>query len=176
MYQMKRLLTLLLIGLMTISGAMAAEESEPLSVLEMKVDYNENISNTYYIELASQPVVTCYHQVMTVQWQDAEQGWQSIEANVNQNVSMRLLRASEMPNAVTSPKDPSSTVLFDVKEPGIVRVRGMERGTHVQAYATDGRTVATAVAAANGEAIINLKSQARGMYVISVNQRETFKI
>ena len=195
-YYMRRLLMLLLVGLLATGSVVAAEESEPLSVLELRVyragsdeewqqmreaDPDASVPvdfffTFYYIELADQPQVYCHQHVMSVMWQDAGQPYQQLDLGVEDGALMRLIRASEIPDAVTAPKATASSVVFDVKEPGLVCVRGMKEGTRVQAYAADGRAVATVIAAANGEATVNLKSQTRGMYIISVNQRETFKI
>ena len=143
---------------------MADETADPLCLLQ--VDY-------YYIEFAAQPSITCYHQLLTLTWQDSEEGEQTLQ--MEKPVTMRLLRKSEKPDAVKDAKA-EPRILFNVKEPGIVRATGLRAGQVVKAYAADGRTVATATANAAGEAVINVKTQTRGMYVISAGKRETFKI
>ena len=174
-YFMRRWLMLLLVGCMATGGLAAAEE--PLSVLELCMQHEGNPAERYYIEFACQPTVTCYHQVLTLEWLDEELGMQKVMAGTGDGVSIRLMRASEsIPDAVAAPEQVASTVIFDIKQAGIVRVRGINQGARVQAFAPEGRVVATAVAASGGEAVISLKAQPRGMYLISVNQRETFKI
>ncbi len=167
------------------SGA-AAEGKEPLSVLEISVPNSAgqsagNVSQEgqtsapriYYIELDDQPSITCFHQTMKVVWLDDEEGRQELQ--VERPATMRLLTAEEV--AVPSLReDAQRRVTFNVKEPGVVRVSGMKPGTKVHAFSADGKSVATCVAGASGDAVVNLKSQMRGIYVISVDQSETFKI
>lgn len=172
----------LLVGFILTGNAMATAESEPLNVLEIKVQNDEGLkeqgnnldSLCYYIELASQPDITCYHQQMIVRWLDDSNELEELQLGVD--VRMRLISASDIPDAVTETKGADSHVVIDAKESGIIRVRGIQKGTPVQAYAIDGRVVATVIAGTNGVAIINLNSQPRGLYIISVNQHETFKI
>lgn len=143
---------------------MADEEADPLNLLQV---------GDYYIEFAAQPSISCYHQLLTLTWQDKNEGIQTLQ--MEKPVTMKLLRNSEKPNAVKDLKEGTS-IVFDVKEPGTVRAHGLQAGQVVKAYTADGRTVATATANAAGEAIINIKTQARGMYVINAGQRKTFKI
>ncbi len=172
------ILSLLCLLTASASAVKAADETEPLSVLEIAVpntDHDPEAQFTY-IELSQQPIISCHHQVMTVKWQDSEQGEQELQANVDNGVSMRLIAPSEIPNAINATEKASNRVVFDMKEPNVVRVRGLKQGERVQAFNAAGLAVKAATANAGGEATLNLKSCATGIYVVSTGERETFKI
>lgn len=187
-------LSLLYVMMAMTPSAWAVEK--PLSVLEIRMHREGSIEewekmleddpkasvpvdfffNLYYVELSCQPIVTCHHQVMTVKWQDSVQGEQELQANVDNGVSMRLIAPSEIPNAINATEKASNRVVFDMKEPNVVRVRGLKQGERVQAFNAAGLAVKAATANAGGEATLNLKSCATGIYVVSTGERETFKI
>lgn len=178
----KKFLSFLCVMLTTASVVKAADETEPLSVLKIAIpnmvsnpdDRVEPDSLYFYIELSQQPIVQCYHQKMTVKWQDTEEGLQELQMETG--VSMQLIRASDIPNAINTPQEQTSQLVFDIKEPNVVRVRGLKQGKRVTAFSTSGQSVKTVVANANGEATLSIKSLAHGVYVISAGERETFKI
>lgn len=170
------ILSLLCLLTASFSAVKAADETEPLSVLEIAVpntDHDPEAQFTY-IELSQQPIISCHHQLMTIIWQDAEKGYQELQ--LPEGVRLRLIRPSEIPNAIHATREHAGSVVFDMKEPDIVHVRGLKQGMRVTAFSTGGQSVKTAVANASGETTLSLKGLARGIYVISAGERETFKI
>lgn len=170
------ILSLLCLLTASASAVKAADETEPLSVLEIAVpntDHDPEAQFTY-IELSQQPIISCHHQLMTIIWQDAEKGYQELQ--LPEGVRLRLIRPSEIPTAIHATREHAGSVVFDMKEPDIVRVRGLKQGMRVTAFSTGGQSVKTAVANASGETTLSLKGLARGIYVISAGERETFKI
>lgn len=170
------ILSLLCLLTASASAVKATDETEPLSVLEIAVPNTEHDPEAQftYIELSQQPIISCHHQLMTIIWLDAEKDYQELQ--LPEGVGMRLIRPSEMPNAIHATREHAGSVVFDMKEPDIVRVRGLKQGMRVTAFSTGGQSVKTAVANASGETTLSLKGLARGIYVISAGERETFKI
>lgn len=170
------ILSLLCLLTASASAVKATDETEPLSVLEIAVPNTEHDPEAQftYIELSQQPIISCHHQLMTIIWLDAEKDYQELQ--LPEGVGMRLIRPSEMPNAIHATREHAGSVVFDMKEPDIVRVRGLKQGMRVTAFSTGGQSVKTAVANAGGETTLSLKGLARGIYVISAGERETFKI
>lgn len=176
------ILSLLCLLTASASAVKATDETEPLSVLEIAVpntDHDPDVTESpatlfTYIELSQQPIISCHHQLMTIIWLDAEKDYQELQ--LPEGVGMRLIRPSEMPNAIHATREHAGSVVFDMKEPDIVRVCGLKQGMRVTAFSTGGQSVKTAVANASGETTLSLKGLARGIYVISAGERETFKI
>ncbi len=170
------ILSLLCLLTASASAVKATDETEPLSVLEIAVPNTDQDPEAQftYIELSQQPIISCHHQLMTIIWLDAEKGYQELQ--LPEGVRLRLIRPSEMPNAIHATREHVGSVVFDMKEPDIVHVRGLKQGMRVTAFSTGGQSVKTAVANASGETTLSLKGLARGIYVISAGERETFKI
>ena len=77
--------------------------------------------------------------------------------------------------AIQTPTVAENAVTFRLLQPGTIAVNGLSEGDEVQVVGIDGRSVMNARAADSGQAVIDLSSHTRGIYVISVNKRFTFK-
>lgn len=55
-------------------------------------------------------------------------------------------------------------------------VSGLEPGTRVTLYSTDGKTAASAVADASGSVTLDLSALSAGTYIISVSNGQSFKL
>jgi hypothetical protein len=81
----------------------------------------------------------------------------------------------EKGTAIQTPTISGNTVTFRLLQPGTIAVNGLNAGDEVQVVGIDGRSVMNARAAEGGQAVVDLSSRTRGIYVISVNKRFTFK-
>ena len=81
----------------------------------------------------------------------------------------------EKGTAIQTPTISGNAVTFRLLQPGTIAVNGLNAGDEVQVVGIDGRSVMNARAADSGQAVIDLSSHTRGIYVISVNKRFTFK-
>ena len=69
-----------------------------------------------------------------------------------------------------------SSVHFKLVQSGLIDVCGLKRGNRVQVASVSGRSVMDFQAESDGDVRVNLASQPRGMYIVSVDKRFTFKI
>lgn len=81
----------------------------------------------------------------------------------------------EKGTAIQTPTISGNAVTFRLLQPGTIAVNGLSAGDEVQVVGIDGRSVMNARAAEGGQAVVDLSSRTRGIYVISVNKRFTFK-
>lgn len=81
----------------------------------------------------------------------------------------------EKETAIQTPTISGNAVTFRLLQPGTIAVNGLSAGDEVQVVGIDGRSVMNARAAEGGQAVVDLSSRTRGIYVISVNKRFTFK-
>ena len=81
----------------------------------------------------------------------------------------------EKGTAIQTPTISGNAVTFRLLQPGTIAVNGLSAGDQVQVVGIDGRSVMNARAAEGGQAVVDLSSRTRGIYVISVNKRFTFK-
>ena len=81
----------------------------------------------------------------------------------------------EQETAIQTPTVAGNAVTFRLLQSGTIAVNGLSAGDEVQVVSIDGRSVMNARAAESGQAVVDLSSRTRGIYVISVNKRFTFK-
>lgn len=81
----------------------------------------------------------------------------------------------EKGTAIQTPTISGNAVTFRLLQPGTIAVNGLSAGDEVQVVGIDGRSVMNARAAEGGQAVVDLSGRTRGIYVISVNKRFTFK-
>lgn len=67
-------------------------------------------------------------------------------------------------------------LIFDVSHAGIVRINGLKAKDFVEIYSLDGKKMSAPISKQNMEAIIDLSAKPRGIYIISINKRFTFKM
>ena len=67
-------------------------------------------------------------------------------------------------------------IQFDLTRNDVVRVSGLQKDDLVQVFALDGKSIGAPISRHDGEAVVDLSQQRRGVYMISVNQRFTFKL
>ena len=67
-------------------------------------------------------------------------------------------------------------IRFDLTHSDVVHVSGLKDADRLQIYGLDGKSVNATVTRQDGEATVDLSQQPRGVYMVSVNQRFTFKM
>ena len=129
----------------------------------------------YHFLLSDQrPTLKSHYSRLVVTYQCADGSGQAPQLTFERDVVQSLTFGNYDPTAVALPKS-ESTIRFNLTAPGEVRVSGLQPGDCLEAYGADGKQVAAARRAASGELSLNLSHQPRGVYIISVNRRQTFK-
>ncbi len=82
----------------------------------------------------------------------------------------------EVTDRVEEAATPGSRITFDLRNGSKVCISGLQPSDHILVVAIDGKNIQVPVTYQDGEAIINLGQQPRGIYLVSVNQRFTFKL
>ena len=72
--------------------------------------------------------------------------------------------------------DKCQRISFNLTSAGVVRVSGLQPSDCLQVFSLDGKSVSAVVSRNDGEAIVDLTQQPRGISIVSVNQRFTFKL
>jgi len=130
----------------------------------------------YHFLLADQhPVVTSRNGQLFVTYHYAEDGSLAPRLCFERDAVQRLTFGAQDPVGVVNPADNTSAVRFDLVSPNRIRVCGLSEGDRVEAASVDGRSAVPARRASSGELTLDLSRQPRGVYVISVNHRRTFK-
>ena len=129
----------------------------------------------YHFLLSDQrPTLKSHYSRLVVTYQYADGSGKAPQLTFERDVVQSLTFGNYDPTAVALPKS-ESTIRFNLTAPGEVRVSGLQPGDCLEAYGADGKQVAAARRAASGELSLNFSRQPRGVYIISVNRRQTFK-
>ena len=72
--------------------------------------------------------------------------------------------------------DKCQRISFNLTSAGVARVSGLQSSDRLQVFGLDGKSVSAVVSRNDGEATIDLTQQPRGIYIVSVNLRFTFKL
>ena len=76
---------------------------------------------------------------------------------------------------IKTPAKEKAGVKFSLLQPGMVGVSGLNAGDVILVADLSGRSVMNRKAPASGQTVVDLSDYQRGVYVISINQRFTFK-
>ena len=164
---MKKLLLLLFVCVTTMNvSARLTEESTILVVsLTDGTDYRFGFSDWVPTILFHKGVVTLYHYGT-----GEDPAILTIERDQLKNIYFENAEA-----AIQTPSAEKNAVTFSLLQSGTIAVNGLRAGDEIQVAGIDGRSVMDVRAAAGGQAVVDLSSHMRGIYVISVNKRFTFK-
>ena len=162
----KTILTLLLLWTMIV-GAWA-EEHGTLFV------HLKDGTMVQFVLPVQKPVVSFTGGMMKVVFQEnGSENYVSFERDQVENLTVGT-------NDVTAIEDVKSDadlrVSFDLTSAGVVRVSGLQPSDRLQVFGLDGKNVSAVVSRNDGEATVDLTQQPRGIYIVSVNQRFTFKM
>lgn len=123
-----------------------------------------------------QPHVYCGEGLLEVYFnnekEDSENSYLSFNIAEVVNMTIDSLNISAIKDI--NPQDPR--IRFDLTNGSKVHVFGLQDGDNLQIVSLDGKSVQVPVNRVDAEAVIDLSSQQRGCYIISVNSNFTFKL
>ena len=162
----KPFLTLLLLWTMIV-GAMAEEHS----TLFVHLKDGSIVQFTLPVQ---KPVVSFTRGMMKVAFQEnGNEDYVSFERDQVENLTVGTTDV----NAIEDVKsDECQRISFNLTNAGVVRVGGLQPSDRLQVFSIDGKSVSTVVSRNDSEATIDLTQQPRSIYIVSVNQRFSFKL
>ena len=162
----KPFLTLLLLWTMIV-GAMAEERS----TLFVHLKDGTIVQFTLPVQ---KPVVSFTRGMMKVAFQEnGDEDYVSFERDQVENLTVGTTDV----NAIEDVKsDECQRISFNLTSAGVVRVGGLQSSDRLQVFSIDGKSVSAVVSRNEGEATIDLTQQPRSIYIVSVNQRFSFKL
>ena len=121
------------------------------------------------------PEIRCSHGIMQIDYQVSGYAPLTMTFERDQIGSLKVLDESEVV-AINAAKDDSQRIRFDMSRPCVVNVSGLQDTDRLQVYTLDGKNVSMSVSRHGEEASVDLSSRKQGVYIVSVNQRFTFKL
>ena len=121
------------------------------------------------------PEIRCSHGIMQIDYLANGYASTSMTFERDQIESLKVLDESEVV-ALDATKDDSQSIRFDMTRPGVVNVSGLQDTDRLQVFTLDGKSISTSVSRNGKEASVDLSNQKQGVYIVSVNQRFTFKL
>jgi len=162
----KTFLTLLLLCMMTV-GTWAEEQG--LLFVHLK-----DGSKVQFVLPVQKPVVSFTRGMMKVSFQ--ENGSENYVSFERDQVDNLMVGTTDVTAIEDVKSDEGQRISFDLTSAGVVRVSGLQPSDHLQVFSLDGKSINAAVSRNDGEAIVDLTQKPRGIYIVSVNQRFTFKL
>ena len=131
---------------------------------------------SYHFLIADQkPVMKSRNGQLMVSYQNADGSGLAPLLCFERDAVEKLTFGPYDPVDVAYPMEKQQGVRFDLVSPGRILVSGLSKGDRVEAASLDGRCAVPARRVSAGELTLDLSRQPRGVYVISVNHRHTFK-
>lgn len=131
---------------------------------------------SYHFLIADQkPEMKSRNGQLVVTYQHSDGSGQAPQLRFNHDEVERLTFGPYDPVGVAAPEEMKQGVRFDLVSPGRILVSGLGKGDRVEAASLDGRSAVPARNASSRELTLDLSRQPKGVYVISVNHRHTFK-
>jgi len=162
----KTYLTLLMLLTMTI-GAWA-EEHGTLFV------HLKDGTQVQFVLPVQKPVVSFTGGMMKVAFQEnGSENYVSFERDQVENLTVGTTDVTAIEEAKS---DEGLRISFDLSSAGVVRVSGLQPSDRLQVFGLDGKNVSVVVSRNDSEATVDLTQKPRGIYIVSVNQRFTFKM
>ena len=162
----KTILTLLLLWTMIV-GALA-EEHGTLFV------HLKDGTKVQFVLPVQKPVVSFTGGMMKVAFQ--ENGSENYVSFGRDQVENLTVGTTDVTAIEDVKSDEGLRISFDLTSAGVVRVSGLQPSDRLQVFGLDGKNVSAVVSRNDGEATVDLTQQSRGIYIVSVNQRFTFKL
>ena len=162
----KPFLTLLLLWTMIV-GAMAEERS----TLFVHLKDGTIVQFTLPVQ---KPVVSFTRGMMKVAFQEnGDEDYVSFERDQVENLTIGTTDATAIEDVKS---DECQRISFNLTSAGVVRVGGLQPSDRLQVFSIDGKSVSAVMSRNDGEATVDLTQQPRGIYIVSVNQRFSFKL
>ena len=120
------------------------------------------------------PVVSFTRGMMKVAFQEnGNEDYVSFDRDQIENLTVGTTDVTAIEDVKS---DECQRICFDLTSAGVVRVSGLLPSDRLQVFGLDGKSVSAVVSCNDGEATVALTQQPRGIYIVSVNQRFTFKL
>lgn len=162
----KTILTLLL--LWTVTVGTWAEEQGILFV------HLKDGSKVEFVLPVQKPLVSFTRGIMKVAFQEnGNENYLSFERDQVDNMTVGTTDVTAIENVKS---DECQRISFDLTSAGVVRVSGLQSSDRLQVFSLDGKSISAVVSRNDGEATVDLTQKSRGIYIVSVNQRFTFKL
>ena len=162
----KPFLTLLLLWTMIV-GAWAEERS----TLFVHLKDGSIVQFTLPVQ---KPVVSFTRGMMKVAFQEnGNEDYVSFERDQVENLTIGTTEVNTIEDVKS---DECQRISFNLTSAGVVRISGLQLSDRLQVFSIDGRSVSAVVSRNDSEATIDLTQQPRSIYIVSVNQRFSFKL
>lgn len=122
-----------------------------------------------------EPSLVCQNGTMSVSFlKEGTSEWDALQFTPDEVAEITIEKIDV--TAIEEVKASEKRIRFDLSRGSVVRVSGLQQGDRLQVVSLDGKSIQTPVNRHDGEATIDLSSQPRGCYVVSVNRSFTFKL
>jgi hypothetical protein len=162
----KTILTLLL--LWTVTVGTWAEEPSKLFV------HLKDGSKVEFVLPVQKPMVSFTRGIMKVAYQEnGSENYVSFERDQVDNLTVGTTDVTAIEDLKS---DEGQRISFNLTSAGVVHVSGLQSSDRLQVFSIDGKNISTAVSRNDSEATVDLTQKPRGIYIVSVNQRFSFKL
>ncbi len=166
MRKMRRLLTMLLLALVTTT-ALADHEG-----YTMDISLKDG-SHAYFVIPKQKPSISCFDGKMVISFRE-------LDSEQESTISFERDLVKDITFAATNGIEPviaeNSRLSFTMASSKDIKVTGLNDADMLRVYSIDGKNVSASISRQDNVAIVSLPTGKRGMYVISVNNSFTFKI
>ena len=131
-------------------------------------------SRVQFVLPVQKPTVSCSAGVMQVDYQTESDEPLRMSLARDEVAFLKVGTIEEL--GVESMQAKEQRIQFDLTRAGVVHISGLNDVDRVQVYRLDGKRVKAAVGRSGSEATVELYSQPRGIYMVSVNNSFTFKL
>ena len=164
--KVKTLFTLLLLWAMAV-GAWA--ENQGTLYVHLK-----DGSKVQFLLPVHKPVVSCANGYLSVSYQEyGREDFVAFERDEVENLTVGMSDANAVEDVQ---KEDDQRIVFDLTRTGVVRVSGLLPTDRLQVFSLDGKRVGADISRHECEAVVDLSQAPRGIYLVSVSQRFTFKL
>lgn len=173
----KKLLSLCLFAWLAVGvSATAQSQEEPDRFFLETVD-----GQKFTFLFAQRPKVLCFtskdgnESYLSVSFY-AENGstWESLDFDRDQVKVLTFGTATS--NGIDQVSAADRHVTFGMLQPGVVSISGLQEGDCLLVSSVDGKTIVNSTMSSDGQQTLDLSRHPRGIYVLSVNHRFTFKL
>ena len=120
------------------------------------------------------PVISFTRGMMKVAFQEnGDEDYVSFERDQVENLTVGTTDVTAIEDVKS---DKCQRISFNLTSAGVARVSGLQPSDRLQVFGFDGKSVSAVMSRNDGEAIVDLTQQPRGIYIVSVNQRFSFKL
>ena len=163
-----RTILLGLLSWMMTASAMAEERST------LFVNLADGSKVTFVLPI-QKPTVTYENSVMTIAYLYDKEEFQYMAFNRDEVKSLEI-GMSNIDAIDEAKKEADSRITFDLTRPGVVSVSGLQGSDRLKVFDLQGKAVKANISRSDDKATVDLSALRRGIYMVSVNQRFTFKL